>query len=166
MQGAKLMRSNIEYEIIQNSALGALAIWEFAKEYYDNENKTKGPEIFLSLLILPIVFNKQAVAQLCNRQKSGGLLRALSEDATIFVGLQERMEQMCEQTFEALNIAFSSDLLTFNQETSELLPMRTTSSKKYSNEQVKGILTTSKKLGYWLSELSIMQICKLLNVRF
>ncbi|MDU6040662.1 MAG: three component ABC system middle component [Clostridium butyricum] len=160
------MKSNIEYEIVQNSALGALAIWEFTKEYHNNANKTKGPLLLLSLLVLPIVFNKNAVDSLHNRHKSGGLLKALSEESTIFLGLQERMEQMCNQTFESINIAFSAGLLTINNETAELLSMRTSGSKKYNNDQVKDILITSKKLGYWLSELSLMQICKLLKVRF
>jgi hypothetical protein len=84
----------------------------------------------------------------------------------ITMGLQERMQQMYEQTCESLNIAFSSGLLVFNQDTNEILPMRTSSSTKYNNEQVKDILVTSRKLGYWLSELSLIQICKLLKVRF
>lgn len=160
------MKNNIEYEAIQNPALGALAIWQFAKEYYDNSNKTKGPIILLCFLVLPIVFNKQAVDNLHNRHKQGGLIKALTESSTITIGVQERMQQMYEQTLESLNIAFSSGLLVFNQDTAEILPMRTSSSKKYNNEQVKDILLTSKKLGYWLSELSLIQICKLLKVRF
>lgn len=160
------MKSNMEYEIIQNSALGAVAIWEFTKEYYQNADKTKGPIILLSLLVLPIVFNKQAVENLRRRHKKGGLLKALSENATIFIGLQERMEKMCDQTFESINIAFASGLLTFNEENAQLLPVRMSGSSMYTNDQVKDILATSKKLGYWLSELSLMQICKLLKVRF
>lgn len=161
-----MIESSLEYEINQNAALGALAIWEFVKEYYNNENKTKGPLILLSLLVLPIVFNKQAVDNLHGRHKGGGLLKALSENGTTFIGIQERMEQMYSQTFESINIAFSTGLLTFNQKTGELLPVRTSESSKYINDQVKNILITAKKLGYWLSELSLIQICKLLNVRF
>ena len=152
-----------EYDIIQNSALGALSLGVFCKAFFDEQNKEHGPMLPLTMPVLPIVFNEKSVALIRRRNISGGLFATLADDKSIFVGLQQRMEAMYEQTMSAAGLAFASGLIGYDAETTELIPVKVT--PQVYNEY-SPILATSKRLGIWFAALGFEQICTLLNIRF
>lgn len=155
-----------EYEIIQNTPLAALTLWKFCVAYYNNTEQERGPSIPILMLVLPLAFNKIIAESIYNRRKRIGLHRAISENRTIPVGLQQRMESMESQTFQAINFAFAMDLLEYNHEDAEIFPKKRAFSFKPTNDGVKQIISTAERLGYWFSNISIDQICALLKVRW
>ena len=155
-----------EYEIIQNTTLAALALWKFCIAYYNNTEREKGPSIPHLMLVLPLVFNKLVAESIYNKHRRSGLHRALSENRTIPVGLQQRMISMEDQTFHAINLAFAMDLLEYDHENAEIIPKKITFSFNPSNDGIKQIISAADRLGYWFSIISIDQIGILLKVRW
>lgn len=155
-----------EYDVIQNSALGSLALWTFAKEFYESTHRQQGAPLPLTMLVLPMVFHRETVSSIFRRDFEGGLYRAIGEDRTISAGIQQRMEAMDDQTFRALNLAFASGLLKYDPQTAEVLPFRTSQAFQISIGETKEIMAASKRLGRWFSTISMEQISILLKVRF
>jgi len=155
-----------EYMIAQNSPLGALALWRFWLSFYENSREEVGPLLPHLMIILPIVFNKKIASSLHKKTKKIGLYRAISDDKTIPVGLQERMYSMEGQTFQAINVAFASNLLTYDKCSSQIIPKRKSIPFKLQNEDLKQIIQTSDRLGYWFSYISIEQIGIILKIRW
>src|SRR4051794_989392 len=92
-----------EFSVIQNVALGALAVWGFTSEYHNGTHSTHGPVLPLLMPVLPLVFHLDSLNALNGRQRRGGLYRALSEVRSLPAGLQGRMEAMAPQTFKAIH---------------------------------------------------------------
>ncbi len=155
-----------EYYVIQNSALGSLALWTFVKEFNENMHKQQGVPLPLTMLVLPMVFHHDTVSSIFGRRLEGGLYRAIGDDRKISAGLQQRMEAMANQTFIALNLAFAGGLLKYDPLTAQVLPVRTTQPIQISIGETKEIMAASKRLGHWFSNISVEQISILLKVRF
>jgi hypothetical protein len=118
------------------------------------------------MAILPMVFHQETVSTISNRQFTGGLYRTISEDRTIFIGLQKRMESMSDQTFTALNIAFASNLLRYESESCQIFSNRRSNPIDVNSEEIRSMLLASKRLGYWFSSLSFEQLSIILKLRF
>jgi hypothetical protein len=159
--------SNIkEYDIVQNYAISALALWNFSNEFYKNSNKKNGPTLTILMPVLPMVLHKETVSLIYNRNKVGGFYRAITEDKIIQVGLQQRMEAMAEKTLRSLNLAFASGILEYNNLNTQIIPKKKPPSISSYNDETKKILRASQRLGLWFSELSFEQIGLYLKVRW
>lgn len=156
-----------EFNIIQNSGIGALILHSFVNEFYETKNKTQGPIIPLVMPVLPLIYNKESTERLCrNNRLVSSYYNSLNENKLIPVGLQDRMEKMSSQTFRALNFAFSTNILTYNQRTTQILPVEKAYIPNLIYENNKKMLKASKLLGFWFSELSIEEIMQTLNITF
>jgi hypothetical protein len=155
-----------EFSVIQNVALGGLAVWAFTTEFYSGTNSTHGPVLPLLMPVLPIVFHQESVAALNGRQLRGGLYRALSEVRVLPAGLQDRMEAMAPQTFKAIRTAYAAGLVSYDRETAEVLPLRQTAPQEFRRGEPKLILQTARRLGFWFATTPLAQLGLLLNLRF
>jgi hypothetical protein len=99
------MQLATEAELVQNSALGSSLLWAFTLAYSKQRKELSGPQMPLSLAVLPIAFHRESVEMLHRRNFDGGLDLALAENRTLVIDLQERMQAMLPQTMIALNIA-------------------------------------------------------------
>ncbi|MBO6515450.1 MAG: hypothetical protein JJ975_02770 [Bacteroidia bacterium] len=155
-----------DYHIIQNVGIGAVVLHKFVKSYHAAQHKLKGPNLALSIPVLPIVYNQRFLEAICNRNKEGGFYNALSDFRDLPAGLQERMESMSDQTFEALNLTFANKMLTYNKELNELLPIDRARKPKVVNDDIKKMIRGADRLGYWFSSLSFEQLCIYLKISF
>jgi hypothetical protein len=160
------MTLTTEAEIVQNPALGALALWAFTAEFYAQAGRRRGPTMPLTLPVLPMVLHEETVECMHNRHFDGGLFLALAENRTLTLDLQERMEAMTPQTMQALNLGFATNLLSFDRESGELRPARLTPPVRPQGPEVRDILATSQRLGYWFYTINIEQLCSYLRIRF
>lgn len=157
-----------EYQVIQNTALSSLALHAFCKTYYNAKDKTAGPELSLVMPVLPLVFNKKSADSLAEikkitRQKFFGIL---SDHRDIPVGLQNRMELMADQTFEALNVAFKKKLLLYNSENTQIIPGAKVKTPSLVYKENQNIMIASRVLGNWFAYYPIEQLCISLNIHF
>ena len=156
-----------EYNNIQNSVISALSLYTFTKEYFESKSRMEGPILPLIMPILPIVLNKESARDLSNNQRRySSFFNSLSDNRFIPVGLQERMVGMAEQTFKALNVAFSTKLLTYDKNNSQFIPISKTSVPRLNNKSNLEILKASKLLGFWFANLSIEDVLISLNITF
>jgi len=158
-----------EYEIMQNNALGALALSAFTIEFYKNTNNMHGPTLPVLMPVLPMVLHEDTASTLHNKHKKGGFYKSIYKNKTILIGLQQRMESMADQTFQALNFAFASKMLNYDNSTNQIIPRRRTSPLKLINSnyvEIRRIIKAAERLGYWFSEMELEQISIALNLRW
>ncbi len=157
-----------EYYIVQNHALGALALYYFTKSYYETNDKN-GALFPLAMVILPIIFNEKCYQSIGDVKRVTGrvsMLNVLADHRDIPVGLQRRMIEMKDQTFRSLNLAFAKGLIRYEKAERKLIPgtyLRIPASQNNDNQK---ILQASKILGKWFAFNSIEQICISLNITF
>ncbi|MGN6264487.1 MAG: three component ABC system middle component [Ginsengibacter sp.] len=158
-----------EFLIVQNHALGALAIQSFTKEFYKHTGNRHGPTLPLIMPLLPIVFNEKSSKCFAKikRITQERFLNTLSDHRDLSVGLQSRMVNMSEQTFKSLNLAFSLNLVAYQPLSGEIIPV------KYLKKQPKliygdnqEIIQAARVVGNWFASYTIEQICISLNIVF
>jgi len=155
-----------EAELVQNPALGALTLWAFTAEFFGQSGRQRGPTLPLTLPVLPMVLHEETVECIHNRHFDGGLFLALADNRTLTLDLQERMEAMAPQTMRALNLAFATNLLTYARQSGELRPKRLTPPIRPQQVEIRHLLATAERLGYWFCTINVEQICSYLRIRF
>ena len=159
------MKLETEAELVQNPALCALVICSFVAEFFGESNRVKGPTIPFVLPILPIIIHQETVKTLARRRYIGGLHLALAENKTLTLDLQERMESTTELTLSVLNICFASGLLWYDKDSGQLIAKKKIGFQSDSAE-VREMVNTAKRLGYWFNTINADQLCSLLRIHF
>lgn len=158
-----------EFSIIQNNVIGALAIHSFVKEYYKQKEELAGVLLPFVMPVLPLVFNNRSCKNLVEvkRITQSRFLTTLSDYRDIPAGLQQRMEDMFDQTMQSINLALSLNLISLNTETGEFFPvkyLRNMPQLSYGHNQ--DILYAAKVLGAWFAGFTVEEICISLNITF
>lgn len=156
-----------EFSIVQNRALGAIALFSFVKEYYSSKDKTEGPVIPLIMPILPLVFNEDINLIITKNQKRlTSYYKILSEQRTIPVGLQKRMENMYNTTMTSLDMAIAAGIVIYQSNKGQLIPKNRINVPEFNVQENRQIVQSSKLLGFWFSKLKPEEICISLNIQF
>ncbi|MEQ1935604.1 MAG: three component ABC system middle component [Fimbriimonadaceae bacterium] len=152
------------YDLMQNPALGCCCIGQFVRSYF-NVNEC-GPTLPLLISVLPITFHERTVEILHRRSLQGGLLNAKAEFKDLGVGLQERMEQMFDQSMSS--IAFGIYLGVFELDPSTCLVSPTI--KKLPSDKfppaTRKMLWTADRLGRWMGVGPLEMVCSHLKIVF
>jgi hypothetical protein len=138
----------------------------FVNRFYEETFQQRGPSIPLTMPVLPMVFHKETASSISRKNFQGGLFIAIAENRTISVGLQQRMEDMENQTFQALNLSFAAGLLDYEKVSKQILPLRKTLPFQIDVGETKEMLNAAKRLGAWFATISTEQLCILLKLRF
>lgn len=155
-----------EQRLTNNTVLASYLISIAVRECFEANERKSGVEFPLIFAVLPLVFHSQTAQSLATKQKPGALIKALSENREIPLGLQERMEGFSELTLEALSLGFSSDLFYFDANGKiEIIPGED-SGMIFVHPQIKTASNAAKRVGQSFAELSFEQICIYLNIRF
>ncbi|KEI92418.1 three component ABC system middle component [Clostridium botulinum] len=157
---------DIEYKILQNTPLSSILLWKFVLSF--EKNKNDDINIFVLLIILPIIYNTDSRKTLYSKKLKGGLYRAINENKYIILGLQNKVNKMAVQTLRALNMACACGLLGYKNGLvfSIKKNINKYSLNKIEKGEVKEMIKVSEKLGYWFSQMTIDQICLTLGVDF
>lgn len=158
-----------EYDIVQNHILGAHLLREFVRFYQNNSEGNIGPTLVLTMPVLPIVLNEVARKSISKRRFiEGGLSKTILEDKTLYSGLQDRMQKMADQTLKSLSLAFTLQLLSYNQETSELSMnfQLNPISEIHEAKNYKEMLNTAHRLGAWFAKLTLEELITELKINF
>jgi len=156
----------IEHDIIQNIGIGALALHKFTNAYFIEKKNLKGPSLAIVMPVLPLLFHEKSLDNIYSKRFEGGFFNAINGYREIPAGLQQRMEDMSEQTFKSLNLAYQSKLLTYNKELNEILPIETKVKTDHYNAEIKKIISGADRLGFWFGALPFEQICIMLKIKF
>jgi len=161
-----------EFEIFQNKAIGAHAIWEFSKNFRMNHVKQESPSLMVTMPVLPLCLNKRVVSGIKERNfKGGSLLRAIDDNKDLFSGLQERMEDMANLTLQSIYLGSVSGLITFDRESGLVIPNAKSLPAKvkegiFKNEDYTNIINASRRIGAWFGQFNESEISLYFNLRF
>lgn len=112
-----------EQKLTHNTALASHLISVAIRECFETNLRKSGVEFPLVFTILPLVFHKQTAETLATKKRPGVLIKAISENREIPLGLQERMEGLADLTLGAINLGFSTNLFYLDVNGSmELVP--------------------------------------------
>lgn len=158
-----------EFDVVQNAVIGAHALYEFVGYYSRKDTAQKGVRLSHCFAVLPIVFTDEYTKEIYNRNFSrGSFIKVLTSDNIIFQGVQKRMEDLAPTTLMSFNIAFSSNLLLYDNETSRVhlgkginIKSRNGSGKGYDE-----IIKASMRLGSWFAQVDEEQLLAFLNIKF
>lgn len=155
-----------EQKLTHNTALASHLISVAIRECFETNLRKSGVEFPLVFTILPLVFHKQTAETLATKKRPGVLIKAISENREIPLGLQERMEGLADLTLGAINLGFSTNLFYLDVNGSMELVPGENSGMDFSHPKIKTAVNAAKRVGQSCSELSLEQICIYLNIRF
>jgi hypothetical protein len=163
------------FDLMQNDALGVIALHSFTLGYHNIARNKTGGELFpkLSYLfyVLPVVYNYASMVGFLN---SNELYTALVKEPSVSLGLQERANKMVFQTFDALNLAFSKKILGIDRDKNIIILVRPFTSKKLpiylssfrSYDSLKQIQDSAFKFGSIFAKKHDKNLQLDLNIRF
>lgn len=159
-----------EYENVQNPALGAYAIWNFSRGYYEYNNSFMPFQLLF--IVLPIIFRADLVDIIAATQKQSGLRYFADKFLTTKVlkndmisHIHKATEEKKYLTLESLQIAIHANLISIDAESGLVFPI-TTSGKKNESISVNRLGKSAEKLGNWCARLTMHEISQILKVRF
>lgn len=162
--------NSIDREVyyVQNPAIGATILWRFICGYYAKENK--GVPFPLLFIVLPIIFRADLCMVIQSTQKGKGLskvsekLFAEKKNDDLYT-VNNTAIAMRPLTLNSFNIGVSSKLFLMDISTAAIFPI-SQPKKSISSPSTRNLLNAAEKLGVWCSELSMLEICEWLKVRF
>lgn len=161
------MDIHFEREVSQNLVLASWALWGAALRYDQELKSERGIPFAHMFIVLPLAFHQQSASIIKNKtMKEGSFYRALADNRTLMVGLQQRVQNYSDITMKALNLSFASKLLLLDKDSLEISPGRKTLPEGNPEQDVKTIINASKRIGYWLSVTDFSVLCNILRVRF
>ena len=162
--------NNIDREVyyVQNPAIGAAVLWKFIYGYYLKENKMiPFPLLFI---VLPIILREDLCTAIKSTQKKKGLSKVsekLFKDKKNddLYTINKSAIELRPLTLSSFNIGMSASLFSIDILTAQVFPLAHTRKPRLS-PSTKDLLDAAEKLGMWCSELSLLEICEWLKVRF
>ncbi|MCI8655293.1 MAG: hypothetical protein HFJ48_05435 [Clostridia bacterium] len=154
-----------EIDLIQNPAIGSIIIWKFLFGYgtkLDSEN------FEILFIVLPIIFNQEMRSYINSTREASGLTKVVEKMMTdkkidIVYQISKNAEQMKELTLESIQIGLTTDLFLID----EKMNIETQNIKiPKLSKKTEDILKISEKIGVWFSKLNVLEIEKILKVRF
>lgn len=156
-----------EQMVVQNTGLGAEAIWQATLEVYNCTGRAAGLPFAAVFLVLPMCFHQRTAKVIASKTKPGAIYKALADDREIIIGLQDRMERLADRTLQSLSISFETKLLTIDQVNDfQLFPLRRSQPVDHTTADVKTIMNAAKRVGQTIAELSMIEIMSHLKVKF
>ena len=160
-------KMNKEVYYVQNPAIGAAILWRFICGYY-NKDKDLVPFPLL-FIVLPIVFREDLREIIDSTRKKSGLSKVsekLFKDKKVneLYTINNTAINLRELSLDSIRIGIACGLFDVNTETALVYPLVETN-KRFSQE-TNIILSVAEKLGEWCSEMTLVEVCSWLKVRF
>ncbi|AIC30261.1 hypothetical protein IE4771_PC00136 (plasmid) [Rhizobium etli bv. mimosae str. IE4771] len=159
-----------ELEIVQNPAIGAYLIWNFALSY--QENGAAAVSFPLAFLVLPMLLHRPTFDEVAATRKASGLplfASKFDKEREALVELHSRALQLRALSLQSIGMAATSRLIKIDYEQAtlrayslDLLDVK----KPKVPERLNGFASAADKLGAWFSKLSIAQIASTLRIDF
>ena len=165
MQRKKSAKMSNEIDLIQNPAIGSIIIWKFLLGY---GTKLEQDKFELLFIVLPIIFNQELRNYIDSTRKSSGFTKVIEKmmrdkKIDIVYQINNNAENMKELTLESIRIGIIANLFVLD----EMLNIEVEDIKiPKVSKNIEKILENAEKIGKWLSELNMLEIEKILKVRF
>lgn len=159
-----------ELDIVQNPAIGAYLIWQFALGY--QEDGADAVPIPLAFLVLPMLLHRQTFDEVASTRKASGLplfAAKFDKEREILMGIHGRAIQLRPLSLQSIGVAATSKLVRTDYETAKIrgypFDLLDVANPKMP-ERLKGFASAADKLGCWFSKLGLAQVASTLRVDF
>jgi hypothetical protein len=158
-----------EFEIVQNPALGAYAIWRFGLGFQEEEGRPA--PLPLAFLVLPLILHRPTLEVIRSTRKSSGLAlfaAKLGEERENLLAVHVRALALRRLTLQSIAMGLDAHLLTINYIEATLRGntpepwMR----KPTLPERIRGFTGAAEKVGYWFWKVGLYQVASTLKVEF
>jgi hypothetical protein len=160
-----------EVRNIQNPALGAVLLWRFVCGYVDSHQTRDHVPLPLTFLVLPIILHQQTEEFVHGTQKASGLRvftakfgKRENSKQDLLLSIHDRMLALRHLSMESLRLALATRLLHLNAAT--LIPLSETQAAVGIPPDVKRMMKSAEKLGWWCGLLTMHEVSTTLKVRF
>lgn len=159
-----------EFEIVQNSGLGAYLLWHFGGAYQGEV--PKAPSLLLYFLVLPLVFHAPTARIVASTQKASGLLifaAKLGDEKEALLAVHQRALVLRSLTTASLATGVETGLLSIDYGAAEVranaLPPKM---RKPPNPtgKTKELIGAAAKIGAWFARHEIEHVARVLKVDF
>ena len=157
-----------EFDIYQNSSLGAILLYEFVNSYEKTEKENRSPSLGIILAVLPILFTKDITDSAKGRSSSlKGLYNLIEDNKLLFELTSRKIDTSFENTMTSLLIAHKSNMLDVDFSKNSISSVRMPF-KKYTPSSIKigELIRTARKFGGWFSKLSDIEFLVYLNITY
>lgn len=165
------MRHQTEF-IINNPYLLAAVAWQVSRSYHDATGNASAPEIPTLVVSLGILLHRPSVKTIRAMQSRSGILKALSDNPYVRVGLQERMEGSAEAILDGINVGMAAGLMKIDYTGDSWprvfpapSPKNLPAALQPTGERGRDMLKAAKRLGSWFSSFDVWTIAETLMVR-
>lgn len=160
-----------EFEIMQNSVLGAYALWAFVDGFFSvSKDDQEKLTLWHIITVLPLVYHEVSRKAIYKRRPGSGLRSILDRDLEIDIAQNEaifnlanRLKSLQERTFRSLNCAIAWGFVDIKD--GYILPSSKFKLPKKIYDETRHILKSSQKLGFWAGNLSIFEYFTILGVK-
>lgn len=159
-----------ELDLVQNPAIGAYLIWNFALGY--QEDGAEAAPFLLTFLVLPMLLHRRTFNEVASTKKASGLTlfaAKFDRDREVLIELHARARLLRPLSLQSIGVASTSRLIRIDHESAQLhgYPLASLDVKKPSiPERLKGFSGAAEKVGYWFSKLGLPQIASTLRIEF
>lgn len=156
-----------EVELIQNPALGCVALWEFGKEY--QSLNAEPPSLLAAFLVLPLVLHGPTRDLITGTQKGSGLglfAAKLREEREQLMAVHVRALVLRSLTLQSVVFGIRSRFLTLDYPSATVRANAAPFKLPAFPESTKAIRPAAAKVGYWLAKAGLPQAAKQLCVEF
>lgn len=158
-----------ELEIVQNSALGAYAIWQFGLGYQAEDGRNA--PLPLAFLVLPLVMHGPTLDVIGSTQKLSGLAlfaSKLGKERESLLAVHERALSLRRLTLQSIGMGVAASLLTvvYDDATFRANQVEAKPKKPALPERLKSMPRAADKLGNWFARAGVYQVASALMVEF
>lgn len=159
-----------ELDLVQNPAIGAYLLWQFALGY--QEDGAEAAPFLPAFLVLPMLLHRPSFDAVASTRKASGLplfAAKFDKEREALVELHGRARQLRPLTLQSIGVASTSRLIRIDYEGATLhgYALDLLDIKKPSiPERLKGFSGAADKIGYWFSKLGLPQIASTLRIDF
>lgn len=159
-----------EYEIMQNPAIGANALWAFTQGFKSRPTEELEPLTLWHLItVLPLVFHDTGRKTILKKRKSSGLRSILERDNSVSLARNEtifninnRIQSLENRSLNSLNVAIACNLISIEE--GYFISNAPYSLPKQVSEETKDILNAANKLGEWAGGMPVFEYLTILGV--
>jgi hypothetical protein len=160
-----------EVRNIQNPALGAGLLWRFACGYVAAHPTAAPVPLPLLFLVLPITLHEPTEGFVSGTRKTSGLRAfagkfgdAKNSRQDVLLAIHGRTLALRSLTVGSLRLALGTRLVHLDGAT--VIPLSATPAHAGIPQTIRGLMTSSEKLGSWCGVLTLHEIAAILKVRF
>jgi hypothetical protein len=157
-----------EAQLVQNTALGGVLIWQFVRTFTDQASH--GCPLPLCFVILPILFHhatRGAAEGTSPASPLSKFVEKFERNREQLLAIHNRMIALRLLTLRSLQLASSRALIAIEPKDATVMPTRMSAlPDRQQPERLRKMLRAAEKLGLWMAPHPISNIATALRVYF